>query len=110
MGGFRRAYLSVLLTYRVSVVTSALLYFEKDTLRLTPAEAAGIAFWLGLPWSISIGYMILVVVADALSVEIARNDEEIGQIQTLGRMATLRTSGFATACTSGSASRREAWR
>ena len=29
------------------------------------------------------------VVADALSVEIAENDEEIGQIQTLGRMALL---------------------
>src|SRR5438552_19109816 len=145
-GGFRVAYLPVLLTYLcfgASMVTSiALLYFEKDTLGLTPGEAAGIAFWLGLPWSmkmvagvasdvrpifgsrrgaylivgalcslggyaalattvrskaaylaavllVTIGYMIQDVVADALSVEIARNDEEIGQIQTLGRMATL---------------------
>src|SRR5712664_2035954 len=145
-GGFRVAYLPVLLTYLcfgASLVTSiALLYFEKDTLGLTPGEAAGIAFWLGLPWSmkmvagvasdvrpifgsrrgaylilgalcslagyaalattvrtkpaylaamllVTIGYMVQDVVADALSVEVARNDEEIGQIQTLGRMATL---------------------
>src|SRR5437899_12734442 len=124
------------------VTSIALLYFEKETLGLSPAEAAGIAFWLGLPWSmkmvvgvasdvrpilgsrrgaylilgalctlagyaalattvrtksvylaaallVTIGYMVQDVVADALSVEIARNDEEIGQIQTLGRMATL---------------------
>jgi len=157
MGGFRRAYLPVLLTYLcygASVVTSiALLYFEKDTLRLTPAEAAGIAFWLGLPWSmkmvvgvasdvspilgsrragylllgalatlggyaalatmvrtrpaylaamvlITIGFMIQDVVADALSVEIALNDEEIGQIQTLGRMAML-LGGIAVGLPSG---------
>src|SRR5256885_16082046 len=54
-GGFRVAYLPVLLTYLcfgASMVTGiALLYFEKDTLGLTPGEAAGIAFWLGLPWS-----------------------------------------------------------
>src|SRR5256885_15476304 len=51
-GGFRLAYLPVLLTYLcfgASMVTSiALLYFEKETLGLSPAEAAGIAFWLGL--------------------------------------------------------------
>jgi hypothetical protein len=33
--------------------------------------------------------MIQDVVADALSVEVAENDEELGQIQTLGRMALL---------------------
>jgi hypothetical protein len=53
MGGFRLAYLSVLLTYLcfgASIVTNiALLYFEKETLALTPAGAAGIAFWLGPP-------------------------------------------------------------
>ena len=38
---------------------------------------------------IAVGFMIQDVVADALSVEIAQNDEEIGQIQTLGRMALL---------------------
>src|SRR5262249_12138014 len=117
-------------------------FFQKDTLKLTPAEVAGIAFWLGLPWSmkmvagvasdvypilgsrrigylllgtlaslagyaamaasvttkagylaasllITVGFMVQDVVADALSVEVAETDEEIGQIQTLGRMATL---------------------
>src|SRR5438270_4403427 len=156
-GGFRVAYLPVLLTYLcfgASMVTGiALLYFEKDTLGLTPGEAAGIAFWLGLPWSmkmvvgvasdvrpifgsrrgaylivgalcslggyaalaatvrtkaaylaamllVTIGYMVQDVVADALSVEIARTDEEIGQIQTLGRMATL-VGGIAVGLPSG---------
>src|SRR2546423_6494827 len=156
-GGFRVAYLPVLLTYLcfgASMVTGiALLYFEKDTLGLTPGQAAGIAFWLGLPWSmkmvvgvasdvrpmfgsrrgaylivgalcslggyaalaatvrtkaaylaamllVTIGYMVQDVVADALSVEIARNDEEIGQIQTLGRMATL-AGGIAVGLPSG---------
>jgi hypothetical protein len=146
VGGIRIGYLPVLITYfcyGASAVTSvALLYFEKDLLGLTPAEAAGIAFWLGLPWSmkmvagvasdvypirgsrrgaylllgalcsaagyaalattvrtrgsylafsvlIAVGFMVQDVVADALSVEIAENEEEIGQIQTLGRMALL---------------------
>src|SRR5258708_37275863 len=65
-GGFRVAYLPVLLTYLcfgASMVTSiALLYFEKDTLGLTPGEAAGIAFWLGLPWSMK---MVVRVASDA---------------------------------------------
>ncbi|HEV8473058.1 MAG TPA: hypothetical protein VGR82_09805, partial [Methylomirabilota bacterium] len=55
LGGFRLAYLPVLVTYLCygasSVTAVGLLYFEKETLGLTPAEAAGIAFWLGLPWS-----------------------------------------------------------
>jgi hypothetical protein len=146
LGGFRLAYLPVLITYLCygasSVTAVGLLYFEKDTLGLTPAEAAGIAFWLGLPWSmkmvvgvasdvypiagsrrgayliigalcslagyaalattvhtkpaylaaavlVTVGYMIQDVVADALSVEVAENDEEIGQIQTLGRIVLL---------------------
>jgi hypothetical protein len=145
-GSFRLAYLPVLVTYLcfgASAMTGiALLYFDKEILALTPAEAAGIAFWLGLPWSmkmivgvasdvhpilgsrrgaylllgalcslagyaalawrvaskpaylaamlaVAIGFMIQDVVADALSVEIARDDEEIGQIQTLGRVAVL---------------------
>lgn len=146
LGGFRLAYLPVLLAYfcyGASTVTAiALLYFEKDVLGLTPAQAAEIAFWLSLPWSmkmvagvasdaypilgsrrraylllgalgtlagyaalativssrgaylavsvlIAVGFMVQDVVADALSVEIAENDEELGQIQTLGRMALL---------------------
>ena len=146
LGGLRPAYLPVLLTYfcyGASTVTAiALIYFEKDTLGLTPAQAAAVAFWLSLPWSmkmvagvasdaypihgsrrgayllvgalctlagyaalattvrsaggyvvasvlIAVGFMVQDVVADALSVEIAETDEEIGQIQTLGRMALL---------------------
>lgn len=146
LGGFRLAYLPVLLTYfcyGASGITGiALVFFEKDALKLTPAEVAGIAFWLGLPWSmkmvagaasdvypifgshrtayllvgalcsligygmlasvidskgsfliamlvVTVGFMIQDVVADALSVEVARNEEEIGQIQALGRMALL---------------------
>ena len=146
VGTFRLAYLPILLTYfcfGAGLITSvALLYFEKNTLALTPAESAAIAFWLGLPWSmkmvvgvasdirpifgsrraaylivgalcslagyaalatvvhtksayllatllVGIGFMVQDVVADALSVEVARSDEEIGQIQTLGRMAML---------------------
>lgn len=145
-GGLRLAYLPVLVPYfcyGASTVTAvALLYFEKQTLGLTPAEAAQIAFWLGLPWSmkmvagvssdaypifgsrrgaylllgagaslagylalatvvgsktaylvatvgIAVGFMVQDVIADALSVEVARDDEELGQIQTLGRMAVL---------------------
>jgi len=38
---------------------------------------------------ITVGFMIQDVVADALSVEAARDDEELGQIQALGRMAVL---------------------
>jgi hypothetical protein len=38
---------------------------------------------------IAVGFMVQDVVADALSVEIAESDEEIGQIQTLGRIALL---------------------
>src|SRR5262249_61530738 len=38
---------------------------------------------------ITVGFMVQDVVADALSVEVAETDEEIGQIQTFGRMATL---------------------
>src|SRR6185295_8501397 len=55
LGGVRLAYLPVLVTYfcyGASGITSiALLYFQKDVLGITPAEAAGIAFWVALPWS-----------------------------------------------------------
>jgi BT1 family len=140
------AYLPVLLTYfayGASGITSvAALYYQKDALGITPAEAAAIAFWVGLPWSmkmvigvssdvypilgsrrkaylllgalcslggyfllaagvsgktaflvavvlVAVGFMIQDVVADALSVEVAQTDEEIGHIQTLGRIALL---------------------
>lgn len=146
VGGFRPAYLPVLLTYFAygasTIIAVAMVFFEKQALGLTPAEAAAIAFWLGLPWSMkmvvgvasdvlpilgsrrvaylllgvacslggfaalatvvetkaayliasllyTVGFMVQDVVADALSVEIAETDEELGQIQTLGRMALL---------------------
>ena len=38
---------------------------------------------------IAVGFMVQDVVADALTVELARTEEEIKQIQTLGRMALL---------------------
>ena len=38
---------------------------------------------------VTIGFMIQDVVADALSVEVAQNEEELKQIQALGRMALL---------------------
>jgi MFS family permease len=146
LGRMRLAYLPVLVAYfcygASGITAIALLYFQKDTLGITPAEAAGIAFWVALPWStkmvagvasdvypilgsrrvaymllgalltfagyawlattassrstylaamvlIAVGFMVQDVVADALSVEVARNDEEIKQVQTLGRMALL---------------------
>ena len=146
VGGFRAAYLPILVTYfcyGASAITAiALVFFEKDTLSLTPAESASVAFWVGLPWSmkmvagvasdrypilgsrrasyltlgalgslvgyaglativhskplylaasvlVAAGFMVQDAVADAMSVEVARSDEEMGQIQALGRMALL---------------------
>jgi hypothetical protein len=146
LGGVRLAYLPVLVTYfcygASGINAIALLYFQKDVLGITPAEAAGIAFWVALPWSTkmvagvasdvhpilgsrrfaylllgallsfagyawlattastkgtylaalvisTVGFMVQDVVADALSVEVARTEEEMKQIQALGRMALL---------------------
>ena len=146
LGTFRAAYLPVLITYFAygasSITGVALLYFQKETLKLQPTDAAQIGFWLGLPWSmkmvigvasdrfpiagdrrrpylllgalasligyallattvdsqrgyllamllVTTGFMIQDVVADALSVELVETDAEVGQIQTLGRVATL---------------------
>jgi len=146
IGPVRPAYLPVLITYFAygasSITSVGLLYLQKDTLGITPAEAAHIGFWIGLPWSmkmvvgvssdrypifgnhrvpylllgtllsfggyaalatvvstkaaylaatviIAVGFMVQDVVADALSVEIAESDEDVAQIQTLGRMALL---------------------
>lgn len=146
LGTIRPAYFPVLLTYfawGASGITGvATLFFQKEALGLTPAEAAEIAFWVGLPWSmkmvvgvasdaypifgsrrraylvlgalaslagyivlatavaskqmylavtvlIAVGFVIQDVVADGLSVEVARDDKETAQIQTLGRIALL---------------------
>lgn len=52
LGGVRLAYLPVLVTYFAygagAITGVALVFFEKDALRLTPAEVAGIRFWVGL--------------------------------------------------------------
>jgi len=144
--GLRLAHLPVLVPYfcyGASAITAvAQIFFEKNALKLTPAEAAGILFWLGLPWSmkmvagvasdswpilgsrrgaylligcactlggylamastvgsrgtylaamllITVGFMIQDVVADALSVEVARDQHELANIQTWGRVALL---------------------
>jgi hypothetical protein len=146
LGTVRAAWLPVLITYfayGASTITQiALLYLQKETLALTPAEVAHVAFWANLPWSmkmvvgaasdafpvagnrrrpyliagallsvagylalativtskgtylaatvaIAIGFMVQDVIADALSVEVAANDEEMAQVQTLGRMSLL---------------------
>ena len=143
---FKLRYLPVLVTYfcygASSITGVALVFFEKNTLGLTPAEVAEVGFWLGLPWGmkmvagvasdvypifgshrgaylllgascslvgygalativetkgwflvgmliVTLGFMIQDVVADALSVEVANSDAELGQIQALGRMALL---------------------
>src|SRR6266446_3669424 len=91
-GGFRVAYLPVLLTYLcfgASMVTSiALLYFEKDTLGLTPGEAAGIAFWLGLPWSMK---MVVGVASDVRPIFGSRRGAYliVGALCSLGGYAAL---------------------
>jgi hypothetical protein len=46
-------------------------------------------FFLMAMLLVTVGFMIQDVVADALSVEVAENDIELGQIQALGRMALL---------------------
>ena len=146
LDGFRPAWTTVLLVYfcyGASAITGvAEVFFQKETLKLSPVEVAAIGFWLNLPWSmkmvvgvasdihplfgsrrasylllgtaatlagylalsttvdtksmyllaallIAIGFMVQDVIADALSVEVAETEEEIGQIQTLGRMSLL---------------------
>jgi hypothetical protein len=143
---FRPAHVSVLVPYFCyganAVNAVALVFFEKKTLVLTPAQSAEILFWLGLPWMMKMvvgvasdawpilgsrraaymylgcastlagylslsmlvegrggyllamllvtsGLMIQDVVADALSVEVARDDQELAQLQAWGRIAVL---------------------
>jgi BT1 family protein len=143
---FRLAHLCVLVPYFCyganAVSRVAIVFFEKKTLVLTPAQSAEILFWLGLPWMmkmmvgvasdawpifgsrraaylcigcgstfvgylalatsvdttggyllgmllVTTGFMIQDVVADALSVEVARDDHELAQLQAWGRIAVL---------------------
>ena len=142
----RLAHLPVLVPYfcyGANAITGvALVFFQKTSLALTPADVASVAFWLALPWSmkmvagvasdarpifgsrrgaymlvgcastlagylamattvrsrgaylaamllVTVGLMVQDVVADALSVEVARDEQEIAQIQTWGRIAVL---------------------
>jgi len=63
---FRLAYLSVLVPYFCyganAVTRVALVFFEKKTLALSPAQSAEILFWLGLPWMMK---MVVGVASDA---------------------------------------------
>jgi hypothetical protein len=63
---------------------------------LSAAGYVALAGWVGskagyllATVAIAIGFMIQDVVADALSVEVADTDEELAQVQTLGRMVLL---------------------
>ena len=77
LGSHRKAYL--LLGALTSLVGYALL--------ATVVSSRGA--YLAAMVLVTIGFMVQDVVADALSVEVARTDEEIAQVQALGRMALL---------------------
>lgn len=86
LGGFRPAWTTVLLVYfcyGASTVTGiAELFFQKETLKLAPAEVAGIGFWLVLPWSMK---MVVGVAADVRPLFGSRRAAWL----VLGALATL---------------------
>lgn len=55
IGGFRREWTTVLLVYfcfgASSITGIAEVFFQKETLKLSPVEVTTIGFWLLLPWS-----------------------------------------------------------
>jgi hypothetical protein len=57
-GTVQLAYLPVLITYfcygASAITTIALLFFQKEALGITPADAAAIAFWVALPWNLAL--------------------------------------------------------
>lgn len=65
IGGFRREWTTVLVVYfcyGASAITGiAEVFFQKETLGLSPAEVSGIGFWMLLPWSMK---MVVGVAAD----------------------------------------------
>ncbi len=69
LGTVRAAWLPVLITYfayGASTITQiGLLYMQKETLALTPAEVAHVAFWANLPWSMK---MVVGAASDAFPV------------------------------------------
>jgi hypothetical protein len=84
--GLRLAHLPVLVPYfcyGASAITAvALVFFEKNTLALTPAESASVLFWLGLPWSMK---MVAGVASDAWPILGSRR----GAYLLLGCAATM---------------------
>lgn len=86
LGGFRPAWTTVLLVYfcyGASTITGiADLFFQKETLKLAPAEVANIGFWLVLPWSMK---MIVGVAADVRPLFGSRRAAWLA----LGALATL---------------------
>ena len=92
----KAAYLPVLITYfayGASGITSvAALYFQKDALGITPAEAAAIAFWVGLPWSMK---MVVGVSSDVYPILGSRRKAYLF-LGTLGRSAATPTSPAAS--------------
>ncbi len=65
IGGFRREWTTVLVVYfcyGASAITGiAEVFFQKETLGLSPAEVSSIGFWILLPWSMK---MVVGVAAD----------------------------------------------
>ena len=89
-GTVKLAYLPVLITYfcygASAVTTIALLFFQKDTLGITPADAAAIAFWVALPWSMK---MVAGVASDSYPIFGSRRKAYL----LLGALASL--AGYA---------------
>lgn len=85
-GGFKPAWTTVLLVYfcygASSITGISELYFQKETLKLAPAEVATIGFWLMLPWSMK---MIVGVAADVRPLFGSRRAAWLA----LGALATL---------------------
>src|SRR6478735_8818475 len=62
--GFRRAYLPLVMVYfaygALGIIDVSRDMWVKERLTLTPAELAGIAVWLSLPWTIKMVFGQLV--------------------------------------------------
>src|SRR3990167_6464313 len=94
-GTLRLSYVPVLVTYfgygANSVTAIGLLFFQKNELAITPAEAAGIAFWAALPWSTK---MVVGVASDVYAILGSRRASYLilGALCTLGGYGWLATA------------------
>src|SRR3990172_7625178 len=94
LGGLRGAHAPILTTYfcyGASGITGVPpLSFQKDALALTPAEVAGIGFWLGLPWSMK---MVAGVASDCYPILGSRRGAYLllGALAAAGGYAALAT-------------------